>query len=159
MKVLVVCRNYVKGLFKKYPEFQKNNYIISIYSSEKVNKNESYSPIPDDKNILKLQFDDVTELVKDESYIHFNSDMAKKVVEFIKNIKDDGKNFYVHCDAGVSRSGAVGYMLNEWFNKYIDRKNDDIEFFVKNNLHIMPNPLVIKLLKSEMFGNDYFSKK
>ena len=94
-------------------------------------------------NILKLQFDDVTELVKDEIYIHFNSDMAKKIVEFIKNIKDDGKNFYVHCDAGVSRSGAVGYMLNEWFNKYIDRKNDDIEFFVLPLSLSLPHTLQI----------------
>lgn len=155
MKITVLSRGQVKRLHKKDAKFHKSHWFISIFSSEIENQKNSYSPLPDGSNILKLKFDDVTE--KDfDYYIHFNKDMAKRVINFIKNIKDDGTmDFIVHCDAGVSRSGAIGYMLNEYFNKFLKRNQEDIDFFNTINAHIMPNPEVTRILKQEMFGNDY----
>lgn len=158
MKIHVVSRSQIKRLHKKDFSFHKNNWIISIYSSAMESRDgntNAYSPLPFTPNILKLQFDDVTELEGNE-YIHFNQYLAKKIVDFIKSIKDDGsKDFYVHCDAGVSRSGAVGYLLNEWFNKFISDNKEDDEFFKQTNSHIMPNPQVIRILKQEMFGTPF----
>lgn len=158
MKIFVVSRSQIKRLHKRDFSFHKNNWIISIYSSpmeDRDGRSQAYSPLPFTSNILKLQFDDVTESDGSE-YIHFNQTLAKKIVEFIKNIKDDGsKDFYVHCDAGVSRSGAVGYMLNEWFNKFISMNREDDEFFKQTNSHIMPNPEVVRILKQEMFGTPF----
>ena len=155
MKIFVVSRNKIKKFHKKDAMFHKNNWIISIFSSpmeDQYGKTPSYSPLPNASNILKIQFDDVTEHDSDWGW-HFNSNLAKKIVSFIKNIKDDGsKNFFIHCDAGVSRSGAIGFLLNEWFNKFIANKPEDDEFFKKMNSHIMPNPEVMRILKTEMFG-------
>ena len=66
------------------------------------------------------------------------------------------KLFYIHCDAGISRSGAVGYILNEYFNKYLIDNKEDYKFFEMNNSQIMPNPLVVRLLKKELFGISFF---
>lgn len=156
MKIFVVPRIYVERQFDKDSHWIEDKWIISIYS------NGYYSPLPDRYNVLKLQFDDVTE--KDLRYegklgmdlLFFNEEQARQIHEFIKGIEDDGeKPFYVHCDAGVSRSGAVGYMLNEWFNKYLTLNRNENESFLMNNSHIMPNPLVVRLLKNELFGTDY----
>ena len=84
--------------------------------------------------------------------------------DLVFGIKDENKPIYIHCDAGVSRSGGVGYILNEWFNKYLKNNKRDNEFFLNENSHIMPNPEVVRILKNEMFGtpfmnievNDYF---
>lgn len=151
MKIFVVPRFWVEKQIDKNPDWVQGKWIISIFSKD------SFSPIPNDRfNVLKLEFDDVTEKDQTGDVIHFNTNHAKQIVEFIKTINDDGKkDFYVHCDAGVSRSGAVGYLLNEWFNKFIELNRIDNESFVMNNNHIMPNPEVVRILKNEMFGSDY----
>lgn len=156
MKIYVESRNYIERMMEINPEWHIGKYIISIYSSE---KGIDFSPLPDRFNILKLQFDDVA--VRDiggwgsliDNCIFFNEKHAKAIHDFINNIKaDDKKEFYVHCDAGVSRSGAVGYLLNEYFNKFIADNKQDYESFKMNNSHIMPNPLVVRVLKQELFG-------
>lgn len=155
MKIYVVPRLYVEKQIDKNSHWIEGKWIISIFS------NGSYSPIPFDRyNVLKLEFDDVSEKdfrLKDASdLVFFNEEHARQIHDFVKDIVDDGKkNFYVHCDAGVSRSGAVGYMLNEWFNKYLTLNRNENESFLMNNSHIMPNPLVVRLLKNEFFGTDY----
>lgn len=152
MKIFVVPRIYVERQFDKDRHWIEDKWIISIYS------NGYYSPLPDRYNILKLQFDDVSERdleCKGEDLMFFNEEQARKIHDFVKNIKDDGRPLYIHCDAGVSRSGAVGYLLNEYFNKYLELKRVDNEAFQMNNPQIMPNPLVVRLLKNEFFGTDY----
>ena len=151
MRIYVESRLYVEKMINRSPDWLLGKWIISIFDKG------SCSPIfADRRNILKLEFDDVTEKDTDPGLLHFNSDLAKQIIEFIKPIKaDDKRPFYVHCAAGVSRSGAVGYMLNEWFNKYLTLNRADNEAFVMNNSHILPNPEVVRILKKEMFGNDY----
>ena len=158
MKIYVCSRAEIKGMLKINKEFAKKNYFISIYSSEidygwGMNGEPKLSPLPNLPNVCKLCFDDVTEKDKEQNVIHFNKEHAQKIMEFLKTVKDDGKmEFYVHCDAGVSRSGAVGYLLNEYFNKFLKMNRIDNEAFRMNNSHIMPNPEVMRILKLEMFG-------
>ena len=148
MKIFVKSRRWVKGHLDAHPEWHFGKWIISIYSSD------SQCPFLPRFNVLQLQFDDVTEMNSDG--IHFNKDMAERILWFIKDIEKTNKPIYVHCDAGISRSGAVGYMLNEWFNKFLEKNNEDNEFFLNENSHIMPNPEVMRILKNEMFGMNYY---
>lgn len=146
MKIKVVSRQFIKNKMDNNPEWHFGKFIISIFSKD------SYSPLPIRFNVLMLNFDDITELLPNESHILFNEEHAKMISEFIKNIPiNTNKTLYIHCDAGVSRSGAVGYILNEWFNRYISQ-NDDYIWFNTNHKHIMPNPLVVRKLKNELFG-------
>lgn len=155
MKIIVAPRSYIETKIMDNHNWIAGKWIISIFS------NGDYSPLPDRYSILKLEFDDVTEkdtYISDKRFIFFNQDHAVKIHDFIKDIVNCSSpvnEFYVHCDAGVSRSGAIGYMLNEYFNKYLETNRDDNEFFIRKNPHIMPNPLVVRTLKQEFFGNDY----
>ncbi len=155
MKIFVESRQFIEKMIDKNPEWHMGKHIISIFSKGDV------SPLPDRFNILKLEFDDVAErdIGNDssslcvENLIFFNEDHAKAIHKFIKPISaDDKKLFFIHCDAGVSRSGAVGLLLNEGFNKFLKRNQIDDEAFKMNNKHILPNPLVVRLLKKELFG-------
>lgn len=151
MKIFVVPRHYVEKQFDKDPDWIQGKWIISIFSSGDV------SPLPDRYNILKLEFDDITELHPGDAkagLILFNEEHAKQIHAFVDSISRE-KPFYVHCDAGVSRSGAVGYLLNEYFNKFKELKRIDNEAFINNNREILPNPLVVRILKREFFGTDY----
>ena len=156
MKIVVVPRRFIEKELKNNHNWISGKWIISIFSHE------DFSPLPDRYSILKLEFDDVTEKDAEagdnKKLVFFNQNHAVKIHDFIKDIANcvnHANELYVHCDAGVSRSGAVGYVLNEWFNKFIENNREDNEFFLQHNHHIMPNPLVVRILKQEFFGNDY----
>ena len=156
MKIIVAPRSYIINKITDNHNWVVGKWIISIFSHE------DFSPLPDRYSILKLEFDDVTELDKgeNEKLVFFNQNHAVKIHDFIKDIANcanHSNELYVHCDAGISRSGAVGYMLNEWFNKYIETNSEDNKFFLQKNPHIMPNPLVVKILKQEFFGKHKWS--
>lgn len=149
MKIFVRSRYWIEQQLKHDPNWHFNKWIISIFSSD------NQSPFLPRFNVLPLQFDDVSEV--DLDGLHFSETHAEEIVKFIKEINKTDKPIYVHCDAGVSRSGAVGYMLNEWFNKYIENNSDDVQKFKENNPHILPNPLVVRLLKNAMFGKPFMN--
>ncbi len=68
--------------------------------------------------VVALYFDDVTpksEYIIDpryESYTAFNQDHAKIILEVVK----DKANILIHCEAGMSRSVAVGAFLRDFFD-------------------------------------------
>ena len=57
----------------------------------------------------------------------------QKIVDFANKNKE-AKSFFVHCSAGISRSGAVGRYLAFKYNEEIDHKE-----FHKMNPNILPN--------------------
>jgi predicted protein tyrosine phosphatase len=63
-----------------------------------------------------------------------------KIVLFIEAHRDKNK-FFVHCSAGISRSGAVARYLSERFNEEVDWEN-----FKRVNKHTMPNLYILKRL-------------
>lgn len=153
MNIFVESRKYIEKMYDKNPDWIQGKYIISIFSNGDV------SPLPGRFNILQLEFDDIADQPDHEraaekfNLIYFNKYHAKMIHEFIEKIPVDSKKpFYVHCDAGVSRSGAVGMVLNEYFNKFLTANRLDYEAFQMNNSHILPNPLVTRILKNELFG-------
>ena len=97
----------------------------------------------DHPNVFRLWFDDV-ENDEQKSPTNpftcraFSDEQAKQLFNFIK--ENENKDFIVHCSAGISRSGAVGYFIND----YLDSDN---EYFQRTNAHrIYPNGHVSRLL-------------
>ena len=57
--------------------------------------------------------------------------------------------------AGISRSGAVGEVLNDYFNKYLEFNALDDEYFRRLNRQIQGNPLVRRVLRETLFGKGF----
>lgn len=90
-------------------------------------------------NVLNLEFDDV---ITECEYKEFTKEHAKQVIEFINNNKTVN-SFMIHCAAGISRSGAIGQFILDYFS-------GDKDFFKKTNRHILPNGKVLRLLNEEV---------
>ena len=150
MKIRVLPRAFfekVKGTPTEVELLEKSK-IISINSSwgwdDTPPFSESFLKHP---NLLTLTFDDIynePETPEDlGNSIIFNEDMAEKIMRFV----DDGKlPLLVHCTAGISRSGAVGEVLNWYFNRYLETNTADDEDFVRNNRKIQPNTIVRRIM-------------
>ena len=131
-------------------EFWKENNFISIRHSAETNPN---CAVPaDGGNILKLRFDDAVE-DPEHTLVLFDSEIAGRIVRFIRQI-DTSRLLFVNCEAGISRSGAVGEVLNDYFNKYLERNELDDEYFRRLNPQIQGNSLVRRILREALFGND-----
>lgn len=152
MKIFVTNRRYIINQLSKNPLYITKAWFISIFS--KID-GEPFSPFEDRFNVLKLQFDDVTEkdtVCKYGEYKHFDETMAKDIHKFCSEISER-KPLIIHCDAGISRSGAVGIVLNDYFNKFLNNNENDYKEFLDNHKHISPNPEVQRILNKELFGS------
>jgi predicted protein tyrosine phosphatase len=66
------------------------------------------------EDVLRLEFHDVVKIPKGMPEVKpFTSDHVDAIHEFVDKHVAASKDFAVHCDAGVSRSVAVGVFLNE----------------------------------------------
>lgn len=97
----------------------------------------------DTPNVLNLEFDDADEEIE-KAYRHtmspvhlFSIEDANKIIDFVQS--NIGMDFYVHCTAGVSRSGAVGYFIRQM-------TNSNFEDFCIHNPQITPNGYILKIL-------------
>ena len=98
-------------------------------------------------NVLNLEFDDVENDINIGGYSFkaITDEQADKLVQFI--IENKGKNFYIHCLAGISRSGAVGSFIYDFFN-------DECEIEFEHRPKLRPNIEVLsKLKKSYWYKN------
>lgn len=117
------------------------------------------------ENVLILKFDDVTHFNAERGYIHqvykdaqkerdlvfFDEDMADKIVSFAKSIKDGWIN--IHCWAGLSRSQAVGFCLNTYFNLYKENNKEAYERNLKNSIgKFLGNYDVIRILTERLYS-------
>lgn len=76
-------------------------------------------------NIINIDFDDIIDdEFESNGYIYkcITNEQAKELHDFIWNNK--GKDFYIHCRAGKSRSQAVGRYIRETFEGYEERKDN-----------------------------------
>lgn len=148
MRIFVKNKNFIRSQFYRDETFFVNNNVINIRDSD-----DKYR-LPVVNSCLRLIFDDITKA--EEGFVLFDTEHADKIIHFIESI-DQSKDLYVNCAAGISRSGAVSYCLNEYFNKYLDNNVHDYELFFKNNSQIMPNPHVKKVLHNTLFGQPDYS--
>jgi predicted protein tyrosine phosphatase len=74
--------------------------------------------------------------------VRFNEEHADNIIDFLKacHARPKQETLYVNCIAGVSRSGAITSFASEVFKL-------DKETFRKENPYILPNNLVLQLLK------------
>lgn len=77
-------------------------------------------------------------------YIMFDQGHARKILDFLNGIQDkDGEQLLVcQCDAGMSRSMAVGEFACELYGL-------NYKEFSQDNRKIASNPLVLRLLREE----------
>lgn len=156
MKILVISATKAKKYnFKKDGSAIENNFITIRDHTV----NHPVLKFYRQDNVLSLQFDDVEsdddpELLSKYQYVVFNEEMAKEIHAFIDRI-DRSKPLIINCFAGVSRSGAVGMVLNEYFNRYLENNEWDYDTFFIQNRQIMPNATVSRILKHELFGKPF----
>ena len=161
MKIRVVSQYWFKQhgwghlpepvyLHPESPFWRENNFISIRYSAE---TNANCAIPTDGVNILKLRFDDSV-FDSDGTLILFNEALAEEIRQFILRI-DPERMLFINCGAGISRSGAVGEVLNDYFNKYLESIPADDEYFRRANPQILPNPLVRRILREKLFGRVY----
>lgn len=148
MKIDILPRSYFKerrGSFE-IDELLRSHKVISIQSS---NGWDSEPPFAkehcESKNLLCLVFDDYFGIpdgpVERSRVALFTPEHAERIMRFV----DDGSMpLVVHCTQGISRSGAVGYVLDRYFNRVLAKNENDHEYFMARNPFIMPNPNVVE---------------
>lgn len=90
-------------------------------------------------DILELCFSDIDTVSGFEQYTLFNKEHAKQIVEFVKMYVKH-THFFVHCDAGISRSPAVAAAISKGLGR------SDMDFFKK----YVPNRRVYSMLLNEI---------
>ena len=116
------------------------------------------------ENVLVLRFDDVTRFNVERELLHpfykeagkfrdlvfFSSDMADQIVNFVESLKEPFLN--IHCWAGLSRSQAIGFCLNTYFNLYKENNREEYERYLKNNTNkFLGNYDVIRILTERLY--------
>lgn len=93
-----VCRKTVED----FPfQTDRRDWLISVFSSS----GKPVSPSTEFGRVLSLQFDDVEEA--DEGKV-ISEDQAAEIAAFVASAEQEGvKTLWVHCDAGICRSGAI----------------------------------------------------
>ena len=96
------------------------------------------------RKVLTLFFSDIG--VRDTEGVPMSKEDALKIAEFVKWLKTtDTKELWVHCDAGVSRSAAVGAAILKYLT------GDDSAIY--NNPNYYPNPDVYSLTLKALYGD------
>lgn len=150
------------SLLTKKEDLKKYN-CISIYEPF-----ESILPIELYENFnahLILEFSDIRrdfrKMYKDnkislDTYDSLEKDEIKNshldiLRDFILNNKD--KKFIINCYAGISRSAAIGYILEDILNKDINEKEIE-QNKILSHWRYSPNKMIIeKFTKSEFYNN------
>ena len=149
MQIYVHARSFFEASqgTKRERELFRNNRIISINSVSFPAEPPPFSEeFLDADNLLILYFDYV-----DEGFPNaMTPEQAKQIVDFVR-IEDD-RPIIVHCTAGISRSGAVGEVLNWYFNRF-EADDSDYRKFEIMHPDIVPNAHVRRLLLAELQRN------
>ena len=129
---------FSKRLFDK---FMSENGIVTPPSDMAVvsigEPTESEHYFTDSENVLNIDFFDVNGY-EVEGIKGMDDSQAEVVFRFMEN--NIGKDFYIHCRAGVSRSQAVGRFLSDIYGYEV--------VSVANN-GAFPNQHVLSLLKQK----------
>jgi predicted protein tyrosine phosphatase len=143
-KIIVVPRLIIEDYIKEDSADYWNNWaLISISTSEEeIVANKDILLHKGCIDYIECVFADITKKEQEEFRMDhlevFSEKTAKKIIGFIDRIKDNVDILVVHCDAGVSRSGAVGVFACRYL------KLDEKEFRRQNS--VLPNMYVLQVL-------------
>jgi len=151
-KIVVVvskpCFNYIMDRYEINDDtvegFGGSAY-ISINDTEGEWKESYFNK--DHSNVIRLWFDDVspgeaTSPTNKISVSAMTEEQGKQIINFIERNKEKIK-FVVHCTAGISRSGAVGAFISDYFGL-------DYSVFMANNPMVRPNAHISRTLNNIM---------
>lgn len=142
MKISVKARTFfeVRKGEKRERELFRTRRIISInnigFPAEPPPFSEPFLTV---ENLLVLYFDDV-----DEGPNAMTPAQARAIADFA--CSGDPRPIIVHCSAGISRSGAVGSVLNWYFNRYLEDDELGYRMFKWQHPDLVPNAHVRRLL-------------
>ncbi len=139
-KIFTINNSIIQGIFSRneiesFPELITDS-IAWITISDPDKNNISIQA----KNKLSLKFSDIEENTNKE--ILFNEEIAKEIIDFIKLHKD--KKFIINCEAGISRSAAVGLFIEKILLN---------EMSVNKHIRFEPNMFVFNLLERTFLSN------
>jgi len=138
MKVHILQKTKFIDLVLPKVDDSKESFFISILDPET-----GLVPLKEDSdNYRSWSFFDLEEDMDNGAghiYKAISEQQAKEIYEFIKS-NADKKKLFVHCSAGISRSGAVGAFVHEYFGGAYKE-------LLKENPHILPNGRVTRLLR------------
>ena len=129
-----------------------NVAFISICCTETENSSYETHLLSDNHdNVINLDFDDINgytlkdqfpgdDYVKDNPARGLNDEQGLQLVKFIEN--NIGKDIYVHCSAGVSRSQGIVKFILEYYNDYYKESDTN-----PDNPCKMPNQHVFDVLR------------
>ena len=118
------------------------------------------------KNVLIIQFDDVLKYnvqrniwhpfyareIKKRELVYFNENMAKQIIKFANDVYNKGQMLNIHCWAGKSRSQAIAFCLNQYYNLFWEDNEQDYIYNLNNSIdNFMGNADVIKILTKEIY--------
>lgn len=149
MKIYVRNRYWVEFQLKENRDLLDAWSMISIYSSGDI------CPIKEERDtLLKMQFDDI--IMPTDGMILFTDEMAREIKRFANYLiaKYPNRPLIVHCDAGVSRSGAVGAALNEYVNLRVMNNRRHYDWFIREHVNLIsPNQAVMsRMMKVVLEG-------
>ena len=112
--------------------------------------------LPDDDNVLNLNFDDITEdftfkneFDEDITYHAISMKQAKQIIDFVDRNKD--KHIIVHCRAGQSRSVAVARAIIDCYPDCYAENEFNLVHPLKT-----PNPDVLAKVKRAFYEKNGF---
>lgn len=145
MRIMVKARSFFEARrgAPREAELLAECRIISINSVTFPAEPPPFSPrFLDHPDLLVLHFDDV-----DAGENAMTEADARRIVDFIRRGE---RPIIVHCSAGISRSGAVGSVLNWYFNRFLEDNAADYREFELRHPDLIPNAHVRKLLLDEL---------
>jgi len=128
----------------------KKWHLISVYTSKKERylTTTTFNTLKKNgcSDALSLRFWDIT----DEQYEKIRADYpkaclfsitdAQRIVDFLDVIREtDDDALIIHCDAGISRSGAIGTFACDYFGL-------DYNEFMRENPYLLSNGYVLRML-------------
>lgn len=149
MSVTVLSRTKIIDVNHSVSGFLEKNNVVSCLDTG-IGSPFIFSVYTDHKpNLLTLSFDDVGNPDWDHSdetrYQKFTLDHAERLVKWFEK-SDRTKNYFVHCWAGVSRSGAIGM----WIADKLGISHTD---FALAHPQCKPNKLVLQTIQAfETYG-------
>lgn len=135
MKINVFPRSYFAARTgtPEEKELLRTHRIISLNSSSGSTAMPPFSNLHE-SNLLYLTVDDIVWTIR--GMVLFNMEHAQKIWNFVEN---NQLPLMIHCNAGISRSGAVGEVLNWYFNSHIQQNPEDFQTFYSVHPQIVPN--------------------
>ena len=148
MRIKVVSRRYFeekKGT-AELGEILASSRVVSIQSTYGLDTDPPFEKeMLSHPNLLTVVFDDEWDRSCERcDYIRlFRREDAERIVKFVGVGR---MPLIVQCTAGISRSGAVGFALDWYFNQHAHKNPAHHDFFTKSNPQIRPNPLVLDVM-------------